>query len=162
MTSTTSESIRLNLGSGLQAYEAGEGWIHIDIRDFGDNRIWDLEWGLPPDIKPNSVEEVRAHHVLEHLSNTGFMHLMDRMWIVLKPDGILHIWVPNTEHRKAARADPTHRMEFHVTTFDYFTPATLVAFPYTDKSWEYIMLPKINGTPPDDLWEIETIMKPIK
>ena len=181
--------IKVNLGAGLQAYEH-LGYISVDkIKSDGIDIVWDCEMGLPRvtdkwgDIvydelpieqyrsgiqfvarkvfEDNTVGEFLCKHFLEHLSNDGFMRLMDEMYDALKPDGRLIIHVPNTEHRKAARGDPTHKMEFHETTFDYFTHEILAAFPYTKKAWK-ILKREVRGTPPDDLWEIYVEMQPDK
>ena len=170
--------MRVDLGAGRQRVE---GYISIDNNPrSAPDILWDLEKGLPKrtwerdgdgfvrtsaykEFPDNTVDEFRAHHILEHLSSEGFMRLMDEMWDALKPDGVLHIWVPNTEHRKAARGDPTHKMEFHQITFGYFLKENLVAHPYTNKPWRIDGgYPRINGTPPDDLWEIEVVMRPDK
>jgi SAM-dependent methyltransferase len=170
--------LKVDLGSGLQASEVPD-YIHVDKRPGEDiDYVWDLECGLPtayppgssgsdyappprePVFPPNSVDEFQAHHVLEHIHN--LIPLMDEMWTALKPDGRLHICVPNAEHTRAAWSDPTHVRAFTKATFDYFTPETLAAFPYTRKPWKIVKGPIINGTPPDDLWEIEVVMQPIK
>jgi predicted SAM-dependent methyltransferase len=187
-----SMTIKVNLGAGLQAYEWPGYISVDKIPSEGIDIVWDCEMGLPrhaeqwsgPEnpyvstISPvgialatkepektfadNTVDEFLCKHFLEHLSNDGFMRLMDEMHDALKPDGVLHIMVPNCEHPRAAYGDPTHKMRFHVTTFDYFTHETLAAFPYTDKEWEIVEGPEIRGTPPDDLWEIYVAMRPIK
>jgi hypothetical protein len=88
---------------------------------------------------------------------------MDEMYDALKSDGILHVLVPNGEHIRAAHSDPTHRKVFTRWTFDYFTRETLAAYPYTDKPWKILEgYPKVNGTEPDDLWELEWILQPDK
>jgi SAM-dependent methyltransferase len=177
----SNDVVRVDLGSGRQAGET-PGYIHIDIIPNEQNDYtWDLNNGLPKrtweklpngvfethkDYKvfqDNTADEFRAHHSLEHLNNDGFMRLMDELWDALKPNGILHIYVPNAEHIRAAHSDPTHRMTFTKWTWEYFTPPSLVAFPYTQKAWTIDEgYPRINGTPPDDLYEIEVIMRPVK
>jgi len=160
--------LRVNLGAGLQAYEH-PGYVSVDrIQSEGIDIVWDCERGLP--IKAdawaykkvfddNTVDEFLCKHFLEHIGN--LLSLMDEMWDALKPGGILHIYVPNANHIRAAWSDPTHVRCFTPETFDYWTHATLAAYPYTNKEWE-IVERKVNGTPPDDLWEIEVIMSPVK
>ena len=161
--------MRVNLGAGLQAYEH-PGYINVDAIRSGDIHIvWNCENGLPRDHKGtkifdnNSVDEFLCKHFLEHLSVDGFMRLMDEMWDALVPNGVLHIFVPNAEHIRAAYSDPTHRKVFTVGTFEYFTKEMLAAYPYTTKAWRILEgYPKVNGTAPDDLWEIEVKLQPCK
>lgn len=179
--------LRVDLGSGRQAMEAPD-YIHVD-KWAGEHieYVWDLEGGLPKNMpsddagkidalankmrihsrygifKNNTVDEFRAHHIFEHISQDNFMKLMDEAWDALKPDGLLHIWVPNGRHIKAAWSDPTHKRIFLEETFQYWTHATLAAFPYTTKEWTIDDgFPRVNGTPPDDLWELECVMRPVK
>jgi hypothetical protein len=176
--------LRVNLGAGLQAYEH-PGYVSVDrIHSEGIDIVWDLENGLPKKdfylltsmlsmfshgaenltsldkiFEDGTVDEFLCKHSLEHVRN--LLPLMDEMWDALKPGGILHIYVPNANHIRAAWSDPTHVRCFTPETFDYWTHATLAAYPYTKKEWE-IVERKVNGTPPDDLWEIEVIMSPVK
>jgi predicted SAM-dependent methyltransferase len=91
----------LNLDLGPGPWKK-EGFVGIDIREFweGDNPdgtlkvdvdlLHDLNKGIPfPD---NSVNEVHAGHFLEHVSNIYFM--MDEIYRVMEPTGIVHATVP--------------------------------------------------------------------
>lgn len=178
--------MKVNLGAGRQAYEH-PGYISVDIRrSDGIDYVWDCNNGLPQkemnastiftlgvdmldDVNvlkvfpDNSVDEFLCKHFLEHLTTEGFMRLMDEMWDALKPGGILWVKVPNAEHIRAADSDPTHQKRFTKWTFDYFTKESLAAFPYTDKAWKILEgYPKVNGTSPDDLWELEFKLTPDK
>lgn len=168
---------KIQLGGGLQSYEHPD-YESIDIIPSKDVRWeWDLEKGLPkrtwahiedgyytaPEYKvfpDNTVDEILAFHVLEHIHN--LIPLMDELHDALKPDGFLHIKVPNAHHIKAAWSDPTHIRAFTPETFDYFTHATITAYPYTTKEWVIQQgYPKVNGSE-GDWWEIEVIMRPVK
>lgn len=175
--------LRVDLGSGRQKVE---GYVSIDDNPITDPDIlWDLNDGLPKRtwdkhgdgtepisyirrgsykvFDDNTVDEIRSHHCFEHLAVEGFMKLMDELWLALKLGGILKIYVPNAECPRAAWGDPTHRKAFSTITFSYFTKEGLAGHPYTDKAWKILDgYPKVNGTAPDDLWELECWMTPEK
>ena len=78
--------IKLNLGAGDTQIK---GFIPID-RKFGQE-VYPLEY------EDNSVDEIRASHVLEHFAG-GAVDEVLRHWVAkLKPGGILKVAVPNFE-----------------------------------------------------------------
>lgn len=170
-------TLKIQLGGGLQSYEHPDH-LSIDIIPSKDVKwAWDLERGLPKTrsvgtsdgtnyneywnkvIDDNSVDEILAKHVLEHIHN--LIPLMDECHDALKIDGKMIIKVPNAYHIRAAWSDPTHCRAFVAETFDYFTHETIAAYPYTKKEW-IILKREVRGTPPDDLWEIYCEMRPVK
>ena len=79
------DSIKLNLGSGPRPLD---GYVNLDIADGHDARSLS-------DYADESVDEVRASHVLEHI-NFRETDAVLREWVrVLKPGGRLRIAVPN-------------------------------------------------------------------
>lgn len=66
----------------------------------------------------SSVEEIRAHDIIEHLPDKIFT--MNEAWRVLKPGGRFEIVVPTTEGRGAWQ-DPTHVSYWNRNSFFYFT-----------------------------------------
>lgn len=128
--------LRVDLGGRVNA---PEGYKVIDIKPPADY-VFNLEAGMPIQLQ-YACDEIRAHHVLEHIRNlTG---LMDSLWESLKPDGILDIIVPHKDHG-AAWHDPTHVRYFTCETFDYFTPH-LAYFDYVKHYWEYETKPHMVG-----------------
>jgi len=80
------ESIKLNLGSGDKPID---GWSNIDIKTGG------VIFPLPN--ADNSVDEIRASHVLEHFPH-GKVFSVLKDWVrALKPNGKLRIAVPNLQ-----------------------------------------------------------------
>jgi predicted SAM-dependent methyltransferase len=81
---------RIELGS---AHFRRDGWLSLDIVPGADARV-DLRRGLPfPD---DSVEEVHAEHVFEHLEYPGeIMPLLAEVHRVLVVGGMLSFSVPN-------------------------------------------------------------------
>jgi len=87
--------IQLNLGCG---YKIEKGFINIDIRDCGQEILWDVREGIPfPD---NSVDIVWSQHVMEHFTNDEAKDLLLEIYRVLKVGGI-------TAHTTPHASDPT-------------------------------------------------------
>ena len=111
----------LELGSGKRPYEAKEGEevIHLDKVKLPDVEVvWDLN-KFPWPFKDNEFDVVIARHVLEHLDD--LINVMGEIWRILKPRGILKVWVPYFSSVNAF-SDLTHRHFFTLHTFDYFEP----------------------------------------
>jgi hypothetical protein len=109
--------IRLNLGAGRTPLPGYENW--------------DLKTGQPAYPLPlpnNSVDEVRASHVLEHFSHLEVMDVLGEWARVLKPGGVLKVAVPNFDWIIANNKDPilhlyvmggqTDEYDFHHSIFD--------------------------------------------
>lgn len=106
--------MKLNLGCG-HSYK--ENYINIDSRpDLKTDAVWDLEqtpWRLYNEysepIPNNTVDEILAHHVLEHLGQVPqvFFNIMKEIHRILKPNATIEIRVPH--HRTDNFfGDPTH------------------------------------------------------
>lgn len=78
--------LRLNLGAGETVIP---GWTAVD-RKFG-TEVYPLSYA------DNSVEEIRASHVLEHFGHRQIEAVLDEWIRVLKPGGRIKIAVPNAE-----------------------------------------------------------------
>jgi hypothetical protein len=96
--------MKLNIGAGDKQYD---GFLNCDC---DDNCNPDYKFDLENDTWPfedNSVEEVKAHHVLEHMGE-GYFHAIKELYRVCKHDAIIDIVVPHHRHEYFAN-DPTHR-----------------------------------------------------
>ena len=96
--------MKLNIGAGDKKYD---GFLNCD---YDDNCNPDYKFDLENDTWPfedNSVEEVIAHHVLEHMGE-GYFHAIKELYRVCKHDAIIDIKVPHHRHEYFAN-DPTHR-----------------------------------------------------
>ncbi len=89
------KELKVNLGCGSLIEKDSIG---IDVRDCGQDILWDVRDGLPfPD---GSVDVVCSSHFLEHLDNEEGIDLFKEILRVLKPGG-------TTEHILPHQKDPT-------------------------------------------------------
>ena len=137
------DNIKLDLGCGGPERNAKvhglEGYIGIDIVDYGQEMVWDIENGLP--LSDNSCLNIFCSHVVEHIED--FIGLMNECWRILKKDGELYIVCPHKDSEDAYL--PHHIRRLDKKTFE--------AFDFTwspTKEWEkdYDMLP----------WEVKEII----
>lgn len=106
------EKMKLNLGCGMRYTQ---GYVNIDISEkVKADLILDLEDGKLP-YKDNSVDEIQAKHLLEHIRN--LIPLMNECYRVLARKGMFHIVVPQGE---GIWADPTHVRGFSELSCRYF------------------------------------------
>jgi ubiquinone/menaquinone biosynthesis C-methylase UbiE len=104
---------KINLGGGRNKKE---GFTNLDIINYPEvDIVTDLNKGIP--LPDNSVEEVSALSVLEHLDDTCF--IMEEIYRVCKKDALVTITVPYVKST-AAFKDPTHKRFFSERTFEYF------------------------------------------
>lgn len=96
--------MKLNIGSG---YKRLDGYLNIDHDPLVNPDICiniDTEtWPIPD----NSIEEIRAHHILEHIGE-GFLHVIKEIYRVSQNGTIIDIIVPHPRHDNYY-GDPTHR-----------------------------------------------------
>ncbi len=108
------KTIKLNIGAGKTRYK---GYLNVDKIDWGHTDVvFNLE-NAPLPFKDNSVSEVLAEHVLEHISN--YMQLMEELHRICKKGALIRINVPYYKYEGAFR-DPTHVRFFSERSFDYF------------------------------------------
>jgi len=105
--------MKLNLGSFTERFS---GYLNVD-KDPGVNPdiLCDIEEGIPVD--DNSVSEIKAVMILEHIDNIIFV--MNELWRIMKSGAILDIVVPH-ESSAMAWGDPTHKRVFNEESFGYF------------------------------------------
>lgn len=122
------EKLRINLGSGHQYMP---GWINIDVdtstypdivMDLGDEIVLPILARSPYagaiTIDENSVHEILADNVLEHVSDLP--RLMTNCLRILAVGGQMTIVVPH-ERSLAAWQDPTHVRAFNERSWIYYT-----------------------------------------
>jgi hypothetical protein len=96
--------VKLNLGCG---HERLSGWLNVDKFGDPDLRV-DLEQ-FPWPWSDSSVDEVRLHHVLEHLGQATetYLGVWRELYRVCSDGALLHITVPHPRHDDYL-TDPTH------------------------------------------------------
>ena len=96
--------MKINLGSG---FKNPTGFLTIDHdQNTNPDYCLDLEKDTLP-FEDNSVEEVMAHHILEHLGD-GFFHTLQEIYRVCKNGAIINVVVPHHRHEYFLN-DPTHK-----------------------------------------------------
>lgn len=113
----TIEKIKLNIGCGFNKMA---GYLNIDkMPACKPDQVVDLEQPWP--FADNSVTEIQASHVLEHLCATtdGFLSLMKEIYRVCAPDAKIILQVPHHEHW-TFHSDPTHVRKILPETFRLF------------------------------------------
>jgi SAM-dependent methyltransferase len=106
--------MKLHLGCGN---DYKKGYINIDAsKDVNPDKVWNLE-KTPLPFKDNSVDEVLAFHVLEHINN--FIPLMHELHRICRKDAL--IWIKTPFYSSWGQFnDPTHVRFFTPFTFNYF------------------------------------------
>ena len=103
--------IHLDIGCGKKTRDGYKG---LDIIDFSQEFVWDIEKGLP--LPDKSVSDIYSSHTFEHLHNLIF--IMNECWRVLVKNGILYIIVQHMKREEAF--DPTHKRFFNEQTWRAF------------------------------------------
>ena len=79
---------------------------------------------LPLPWKDNSVDGIWCSHFIEHIPQALRWPFFDECWRILKPDGVMRIFVPNWKSERAY-GDMTHE----------WPPVTTMFFYYLIRSW---------------------------
>lgn len=113
-----SESKKLHIGCGNQILD---GWVNHDLAPLpGVDVVHDLA-ELPWPFADGEFEEIRMHHVLEHLSET--VATVEELHRISAPGARVEIRVPYWNSQDFG-TDPTHKAAFNEHSFDYFDPST--------------------------------------
>lgn len=108
--------MKINIGSGLKRID---GFLNVDHDpSVNPDYVVDLEKDMLP-FEDNSVEEVKAIQILEHIGD-GFFHLMKELYRVCKGGAIIDIAVPHHRHENFF-GDPTHRRPITVMMLKQFS-----------------------------------------
>ena len=108
--------MKINIGGGLKRFD---GFLNVDSDELTNP---DFLVNLNKDKLPfedNSVEEIKAHHILEHIGD-GFLSLMQEIYRVCKDGAIIDIEVPHHRHENYY-GDPTHVRPITVEMFKKFS-----------------------------------------
>ena len=97
----TLSPFKVNLGCGTKPLE---GYIGMDIVDFGQEFVWNILEGIP--LADSSVSEFKSHHFVGHFTFLEFGLICEEMWRVGIDKCIIHMHVPLRTCARAYR--PTH------------------------------------------------------
>lgn len=96
--------MKINIGAGDTRYD---GFLNCD---YDERTNPDFLFNIEKDPWPfedNTVEQVIAHHVMEHMGE-GYFHCLQELYRVCKHGAIIDIRVPHPRHDYYLN-DPTHR-----------------------------------------------------
>lgn len=121
----TSEAVRLNLGSRDRSLA---GWLNMDIdKHPGVDIVGDVS-----DLSrfaDESVDEIRASHVLEHFPHTRTLDVLKEWHRVLKENGKLYVAVP--DFARGIEIYQRRGLEDWVVNWLYGDQCYATAFHYT-------------------------------
>lgn len=126
--------LKIDIGSGRSKFK---DYKTIDIDPKVKSDIIANILDMPFD--DNEVDEIRAHHILEHIDPTKKVELMSELWRVLKVGGILDIEVPLFPH-PASVQDPTHISFWCKESFWYFTKGNKFGEAFKRRTTKFVPL----------------------
>ena len=86
-----STNLQVNLGCGWRPLPH---WINLDVaREPNVDVVWDLRKGLP--FAADSCTAVFSEHVIEHLSKEDGQSLVNEIYRVLMPGGVVRVSTPD-------------------------------------------------------------------
>lgn len=142
--------IKLNLGSGGDYIE---GYVNVDLYAEKADERYDIAKLPYPD---NSVDEIRAFHVIEHFDYMYGHEVLHEWHRVLKVNGRLHLETPDLEASCRELLSRDHDGQWklfgHMFSEPWVNPGLIHKMLYTEwllrKSLNYAGFTKINRLPP--------------
>lgn len=106
------DDVKVQLGCGRDKWP---GWVNID--QVGGDIQADLRKGIP--LPDNWVDKIYSQDFLEHLPPEAGVPMMNEIWRVLRPDGIMEHLMPNAGSRNDY-GSPSHLSHWNLQTFEHF------------------------------------------
>lgn len=106
---------KINLGCGKD-WKNFKGFDGLDIADFGQRYVQDLEKAGLRGIEDETVCQIQAYYILEHISQDRIIFVLNECFRVMMKGGLLYIKVPRFPHTEAI-SDPTHKSYWTGETF---------------------------------------------
>lgn len=108
--------MKIYLGAGK---DRKLGYVHVDIYPFeGIDIVADVTKGLPT-IADNSADEVFSQDFMEHLPPESKVPVINEIWRILKPDGLMEHWIPNAGSTNDF-GSPSHLSHWSLQQFEHF------------------------------------------
>jgi SAM-dependent methyltransferase len=122
-------TVKLNLGAGD---ERPDGYLNVDILPGdGVDIVADLN-ATPWAFDTESVDNIRAFHVFEHLVDKAVT--LNECWRILRPGGVVEFEVPTTDGW-GAWSDPQHVSYWNEDVLNYISASrNPVVYGYGKKS----------------------------
>jgi GT2 family glycosyltransferase len=127
----TNKEIKLNLGCGDERLE---GYINCDLYDETADEQFDA---ISIPYADNTVDEIRAYHLIEHFTFQGAMKALREWYRVLKPGGRVVMETPDLYHacKTFVDASPSDRIKLygHFFAWPDISPGQVHYFLYTEE-----------------------------
>jgi predicted SAM-dependent methyltransferase len=126
--------MKLHIGCGKRYL--GSEWIHVDVYDGPHIDVQSDIRHLEKHFENDSVDEIYACHVFEHISRHDILSTLKGFYNILKPSGTLRLSVPDIEkaialYNKGMPLYPTlygqfwggqrNQYDYHSCGFDFAT-----------------------------------------
>ncbi|MBW3015241.1 class I SAM-dependent methyltransferase [Candidatus Woesearchaeota archaeon] len=110
--------IGLDLGCGYLRYREDDGFIGVDIIDYGQEIVWDVRHGIP--LPDNSVPEVFTCHFMEHLEWKELFEIFREVWRVCKNEAPVFIRMPYPAPEKLWALFASHKGIWDELVLEHF------------------------------------------
>jgi SAM-dependent methyltransferase len=102
------------LGAGS---DRKEGFLHLDAYPFEGSIVWKCPDRLP--FEDSSVDYLFSQDFFEHIEPKDKIPLINEIWRVLKPEGIMEHIIPLAGSRNDF-GSPSHLSHWHPQQFEHF------------------------------------------
>jgi predicted SAM-dependent methyltransferase len=107
--------VKLHIGCGENIYK---GWTNLDLFPYeGVDVVHDITTPLPFD--DNMFDHVYSEDVLEHIPQEKKVFIINEIWRILKPGGLMEHRVPNAGSANDF-GSPTHISHWSLQQFEHF------------------------------------------
>ena len=131
---------KLNVGSGKDYRNPEDGWINLEPNErFKADMRMDIR---EAEFEGDSLDEILAQDVLDHITFAECKELMRRFYRWLKPNGLLNIHLPNFENVSKWAAQGNHEAMCWVYGTDgerAFYETNIIRWSYTPKSLKELL-----------------------
>lgn len=145
---------RLNLACGKDIRPKAEGWTNMDVVALPGVDVVQSAIRLPWPFADDSFQHVLVSHYLEHVPHDlnngkhtdGFLQVLEEIHRVLRPGGMLEVFVPHWDSAWTWR-DPTHTRAVHPDNFLYASDASQHGY-YTTARFRLVHQEVTRRSPP--------------
>lgn len=121
--------VDLGCGALWGAGNAEENRVGVDVFDYGQHIVHNLEYPLP--VPAGFADRIVCSHVFEHLED--WPRLLEECWVALRRGGVLEVTVPGHLSINAA-GDPGHVRFFSALSLNYVVNKEV---PVSPRVWPY-------------------------